>query len=132
MFIHVTFENAEWFASERIEIFSASRRIDENSNPVIPRFIRRIGVADQQARFLRQSVGAEDPLKYAAAGVVPANESIDFCRIHQLVKSNTIFLFRSISSKFSNSAYAMTVTVCANALPNFKSSRTVPCRVRLT
>jgi hypothetical protein len=47
MFIHVAFENAEWFASERIEISSASRRIDENRKPVIPGFIRRIGVADQ-------------------------------------------------------------------------------------
>ena len=45
--VHVVFENLGRFTAERIEIFAASIRIDEDCYPVRAGFVRRVGVADQ-------------------------------------------------------------------------------------
>jgi len=74
--------------------------IDVYGDPVTTWFIRGIRIADQYVRIFGQIVDAKHSIKVSQK---TSQKAIDFVRV-RTPKSKTMFLSRSTSMMFSNSA----------------------------
>ena len=112
-----------------VKIFAVSFFVYVNGNPVFARFHVWVGVAPQ-------GKGWHDAGRHSISGIgeqeVGSQQTfwdiVDLSAVHaQVGKSKIMFLFLSISTRLSNSAYTKTLTDAARAVENLISNRRFPC-----
>ena len=115
-----------------VEIFAVSFFVYVNGNPVFARFRVWVGVA-------HQGKGWHDAGRHSVSGIgaqeVGSQQTFEdlvyLSAVHaQVEKSKRTFLFLSISTRSSNSAYTTTLTDAARAVENLISYRRFPFLTR--